>query len=70
MKREDTVRKAREFFETVVRIYGENQLYKAIFGELPIDENSEKRIKRLKEMNKNAQSFLSLLGEYVGKEQK
>jgi hypothetical protein len=47
MKTKDELTKAKEFFENIVKVYGENQLYKALYGELPTDDDSMERIKKI-----------------------
>ena len=67
MKKDD-IRKAREFFENIVKIYGENYLYKAIYGELPTDEDSEARVRKMTTMYEAAKPLKDEIEKFIKKQ--
>jgi hypothetical protein len=60
----DTITTAKEFFEETIKILGENQLYKLIYGELPVDEDSAERIRKSLQMYDKAKPLLDELGGF------
>jgi len=68
MKKKDGLRKAREFFENIVKIYGENQLYKAMYGEIPTDLDSEDRIRTMQGMYEDAKPLKDEIEKFIRKQ--
>jgi hypothetical protein len=65
LTKDDDIRKARDFFANIVKIYGENQLYKSLYGELPIDEDSEERIRKQVQMLEDAKPLKDIIAEHI-----
>lgn len=59
-----TIKTAMEFFQEVIHILGENQLYKTLYGELPTDKDSAVRIARMMEAHKQAYPLLDELNQF------
>ena len=67
-KTKDNIRKARDFFENIVKIYGENRLYKAFYGELPTDRDSEKRIRKMTMIYEEAKPLKDEIEKLINKQ--
>lgn len=63
----EQIKTAQEFFEHTIKILGENQLYRLIYGELPVDEDSAQRIAKSMKMYENAKPLLDELGTFFEK---
>ena len=64
-KKKDDLTKAREFFETIIRVFGENQLYRTMFGELPVDDETEAKIRKLQKMEVGARPLKDIINKFI-----
>lgn len=65
MKKKDDIQLAREFFENLVKILGENELYRMLYGELPIDNESEDRARFSMEAYQETKPLREMLEKLV-----
>lgn len=68
--KKDEIKKARDFFENIVKIYGENQLYRVMYGELPIDDDTEERIRKMRMLYEEAEPLKKEIYKHINQKRK